>query len=239
MKLKLFLFVFAAVSFAVSNSFAGVQGPSSEASASPRKFVQSRAQNTRLQQETAETAATDEKVAENDDNPIVRRLAYEKNSALLIDPDNLKCGSDGNGMLYCLDDKNKPFTGKKNVQLNENRFKSVENFRNGYLDGLCTYFDDRGQRAERAYYKEGIKHGMYKLYYSDNHIKVLANYKDGLLDGMADVYLEDSTLWGRMKYKKGYLEKGYCKKNGKKENFSNEYIKSYPYNTINSCGIPL
>ena len=66
----------------------------------------------------------------------------------------------------------------------------------------------------------------------------MTKYKEGMLDGMADVYLPDGTLGGRMKYKNGYLEKGYCKKNNnKKENFDYNMLQAFPYNTINDCGL--
>ena len=157
----------------------------------------------------------------------------------LVSRENLNCNTDSNGLLYCLDEKGKPYTGKRTVRQPENKDLSIENFKNGYKDGLCTYFDDKGQRRERSYYKQGIKHGMHKIYYSNNKIKVRANYTNGEIDGISDVYTLDGKLMGRMKYKKGYLVKGYCKYGNKKEEFSRGMLDSYPYNTIESCGIPL
>ena len=140
-------------------------------------------------------------------------------------------------MLFCIDERGKPYTGKRTIKQSENKYLSIENFKNGYKDGLCTYFDKKGQRRERSYYKQGIKHGMHKIYYSDNKIKVRANYKDGELDGVSDIYELDGSLLGSVKYKRGHLEKGFCRKNGKKEEFKRETINSYPYNSLVSCGL--
>lgn len=162
----------------------------------------------------------------------------EKGENLINSPENVKCEKYENDMVFCIDGENKPYTGRRTVQKEDNTYVSIENFKDGYKDGLCTYFNDKGQRKERSYYKQGMRNGTHKIYYSDNNIKVLTNYKDGLLDGMADVYLPDGTLGGRMKYKNGYLEKGYCKKNNnKKENFDYNMLQAFPYNTINDCGL--
>ena len=78
---------------------------------------------------------------------------------------------------------------------------------------------------------------MHKIYYSDNKIKIRANYKDGELDGVSDIYDLDGSLRGSVKYKRGRIEKGFCRKNGKKEEFKRETINSHPYNSIVSCGL--
>lgn len=150
--------------------------------------------------------------------------------------ENIKCVTDENNLLFCTDEKNKPYTGKRDLKNANGTNISAENLREGYLDGLCTYFDDKGQRKERTYYKKGIKNGMYKVYYSNNNIKILASYREGLLNGVSDVYETNGSLRGRMKYKNGYLESGYCKNGDKKEDFSKKTIKSYPFNTLETCG---
>ncbi len=237
MKSKLFLYVLTIFLFSAANSQAVIQGPLSTDSAVNRTVTHSK--YSAGKQEIFNAEGNDIRETENNNNTTTAHAYIQEDPNLINTPGNLKCISGNDDMLYCVDEKDKPFTGRKTVQFNENRFKSIENFKNGYRDGLCTYFDKFGQRHERAYYKQGIKNGMYKLYHSDNHIKVIATYKDGLLDSTSDIYLSDGTLWGRMRYKRGYLEKGFCQKNGKKENLSYEALKAQPFNTINSCGLPL
>lgn len=237
MKSKLFLYVLTIFLFSAANSQAVIQGPRSIDSISSKTATRSKYGVD--EPEVFEAAGADIGKMRNNTNTAPAYTYVNEDQSLINTPGNLKCISGNDDMLYCVDEKDKPFTGRKTVQFNENRFKSIENFKNGYRDGLCTYFDKFGQRHERAYYKQGIKNGMYKLYHSDNHIKVIATYKDGLLDSTSDIYLSDGTLWGRMRYKRGYLEKGFCQKNGKKENLSYEAIKAHPFNTLNSCGLPL
>ena len=142
-----------------------------------------------------------------------------------------------NDIKFCVDADNKPVDGKIAQYDDLGTTISIENFKNGYLNGLCSYFYPDGNPKERLYYKDGKKNGMYKYYYPERNIKISANYKNGLLDGQLDVYLPNNSLHGRMKYRRGYLEKGYCKENGKKVDFSKDFLKSYPLNVINTCGL--
>ena len=242
MKLKLFICTFAIFLMASGFCAAGILGVQSIpelqnqeeeviVDTKPFKYEQhpEAKQNTFASEKSVYDDVKKESVQEND--------ATKGNA--LPDGENIKCRKDENGLLFCLNEKNKPYTGKRIMKNANGIYVSTENMRNGYLDGLCTYFDDRGTRKERTYYKRGIKNGAYKLYYSENNIKILANYREGLLNGVVDVYEIDNSLKGRMKYKNGYLEKGYCKNYDKKEEFSKEMIKSYPFNTLETCGVAL
>ena len=150
-----------------------------------------------------------------------------------------RCTQDVSDRSFCTDMNGKPLSGKIAEKLGSSQYLKIENYKKGYRDGLCTYYDEHGVLKERTYYKSGIKNGMSKLYYETNNIKVLANYKDGLLDGIIDIYTSKGKLFGRLRYKKGVLEKGMCYPNGKKENIKNDVIKNNPFNTIYSCGSSL
>lgn len=144
---------------------------------------------------------------------------------------------ENDGIKYCVDTDNKPVDGKIAQYDALDRPTSIENFKKGYLNGLCSYFYQDGTPRERLYYKDGKRNGMYKFYYPERNIQISANYKNGMLDGQLDVYLPNNTLYGRMRYKNGYLEKGFCKEGGKKVDFNKEFLKSYPQNVINTCGL--
>lgn len=148
------------------------------------------------------------------------------------------CTEKSEDIRFCLGENDKPLDGKVAEEDGSGGYASIENYKNGYRDGLCTYFKE-GDLSERTYYKSGVKNGMSKLYYSRNIVKISATYKDGKLDGIADVYLPDGSLAGRMKYKKGVLVSGYCKTDGQKKNFSYGMLKNYPENTLNGCGVSL
>lgn len=148
-----------------------------------------------------------------------------------------ECKTDENNLVFCLDENNKPLTGKRTLRTSSGLYSSIENFKNGRLNGLSTYFNSSGDKQERVYFKDGLRNGMYKYYYANRTIKILTNYKDGLLDGKLDVYYPDGSLVGRMTYKGGKLLRGFCQKDNKKQVFTIEMIQSYPENKINDCGI--
>lgn len=164
--------------------------------------------------------------------------AVKIDNASLEIPVSYSCSKKGE-IEYCIDEQSKPLKGKYAQKISEGNYASIENFNRGYRNGLCTYFDNAGRRKLRIYYKNGLPNGMCKYYYQNRGIKISANYKDGLLDGYLEVYLIDGRLYGRMRYKKGKLEKGFCMKNDKKETFDSKMLKSFPENQINSCGLPL
>lgn len=145
--------------------------------------------------------------------------------------------SEVEGKLFCLDEKGKPLTGKwEKYDLHGNR-TSIENFKNGYFDGLCSYFAD-GRIAERQYYKQGVRNGQYKKFYLNRTFQITAEYSNGLLDGKIDLMYPNGKLHGRMTYKAGKLKRGYCiDEDGKKTDFSEEIIAQYQNNKINMCGM--
>ena len=148
-----------------------------------------------------------------------------------------ECSEKEDSRIYCVyKNTNKPVSGKIKKRNGDN-YASIENFSKGYLDGLCSYFDADGKIMERTYYKQGVKNGNSKLYYPNRSFRRVVNYKDGLLDGMIDIYDEAGQLLGRMKYKRGKLTHGYCvNANGKKEDFSHQFIRNQPENELVTCG---
>ena len=165
-------------------------------------------------------------------------LAAVKAQAKAIDEvKDYDCSKKEDNRIYCVyKNTQKPVTGKIKKRKGDN-YVSIENFSKGYFDGLCSYFNADGGIQERSYYKQGIKNGTSKLYYPNRSFKSVINYKDGKLDGMIDIYDKDGQLIGRMKYKKGKLTHGYCvNSEGKKEDFSREFIKNHEENELVTCG---
>lgn len=238
MKIKLFMFSTLIVFGFTANGFGGIQaaGNISAAKQEVRQYPKiemkyGKSKIEQLEKESSQEKTLEVEVFEQEDGYML------KNSSPKY-PVFYNCTEDNN-IKYCVDENDKPVDGKIAQYDDFGRTVSIENFKKGYLNGLCSYFYQDGTPKERLYYKNGKRNGMYKLYYPQRNIMVSANYKDGLLEGMSDVYLSDNTLYGRMKYKKGKLEKGFCTKNGKKVDFSNDDLKSHPENVINSCGISI
>ena len=247
MKLKLFVCTFTAIAVSASIVHAGITGAHTDPNL---KYAKPAMHNVALPEykleRNSDAQGNDVNSVNNNVNVknsnVSANKPVTKNDSVIVasaDDGQIKCSRDENGLLFCLNEKDKPYTGRRVVYGAGGNPASIENFKNGYLDGLSTYFDESGQRHERSYYKMGIKNGTHKIYYSDNNIKVLTTYKDGILNGTLDVYLPDGSLKGRMRYKSGYLERGYCRNGKKKEDFGKEMLKSYPFNTIEACGVGL
>lgn len=141
-------------------------------------------------------------------------------------------------ITYCTDEENKAFTGRYEKRNTAGQLLSVENYRDGYMDGLATYWTEKGKLRERLYFKRGIKNGMDKVYHQNRTIKYLLNYDEGDLDGQADIYDTEGRLRGRLYYKKGLLQRGFCVgDNNKKITLKSDKIRSYAPNQLETCGV--
>jgi antitoxin component YwqK of YwqJK toxin-antitoxin module len=82
---------------------------------------------------------------------------------------------------------NKLFEGQwKYYHQNSKEVMTIENYKNGKLEGLRTVFYPSTKIAEETNYSNGLKNGLYKKY-SEKDAVVLeeSNYKNGEYDGLA------------------------------------------------------
>lgn len=82
---------------------------------------------------------------------------------------------------------NKLFEGQwKFYHQNSKEVMTIENYKNGKLEGLRTVFYPSTKIAEETNYSNGLKNGLYKKY-SEKDAIVLeeSNYKNGEYDGLA------------------------------------------------------
>lgn len=158
--------------------------------------------------------------------------------ALCADIDQYDCSTE-NDREYCVDANQRPVTGKIKKYQQDGNFESIVNYRNGYPDGLATYFRPEGKLKERVYYKQGIKNGMDKIYYENRTIYQLLNYRNGILDGRQIFYTPNEKIFGQADYNEGVLKSGFCMQytggKAKKRDFSSEEIKNMPYNQLFNC----
>ena len=237
MKLKLLIFAVMSFFYFSPQAYCGISVPGPKVNQpqtkQPRyKMKYGTQEQQQSESQTWQEQASDTVSKQNFEGYDVARSSSEKTL-------NYSCTTNSDNIKYCLDANKKPLEGKVGLKNSDGGYISIENYKKGYLNGLASYFYENGNPKLRLYYKEGQKNGMYKLYHLGRGIEISANYKNNKLDGGLDVYLADGTLYGRMKYRNGKLEKGYCNKNGKKENFSSAMLKSHPNNQIYSCGIPI
>lgn len=147
-----------------------------------------------------------------------------------------------NDKEYCKGADKKPVTGKITKYQDDGNYLSIINYKNGYQDGLATYFGKNGKLKERAYFKQGVKNGMDKVYYENRTIYQLLNYRRGLLNGVQVYYTSKGKQLGRFEYKDGVLQSGFCMRfegeKFKKYDLSHEEIKQTPQNQLVKCEEP-
>lgn len=147
-----------------------------------------------------------------------------------------------NDKEYCLTADKKPVTGKITKYRDDGNYLSIINYKNGYQDGLATYFADEGKLKERVYFKQGVKNGMDKIYYENRTIHQTLNYRRGLLNGIQMYYTSKGKQLGRFEYKDGVLQSGFCMQfegeKFKKYDLSHEEIKATPHNQLVKCEEP-
>jgi antitoxin component YwqK of YwqJK toxin-antitoxin module len=81
---------------------------------------------------------------------------------------------------------NKQFEGEwKYYHLNSPQIMTLENYKNGKLEGVRKVFYNSGRIAEETTYKNGIKDGSYKNYAENGVILEESFYKNGQYDGEA------------------------------------------------------
>lgn len=65
---------------------------------------------------------------------------------------------------------------------------TIENYKNGKLEGVRSVFFLNGKLAEQATYKNDIKNGPYKKYNEEGVLYEESNYKNNEFDGLATFY---------------------------------------------------
>ncbi len=84
---------------------------------------------------------------------------------------------------------------------------SVENYKNGLLDGEYKVFYKSGQLTELSHYKNGKKDGISLRYSDEGVLTENITYKDGIANGYAIIYDEHGDVFARGNYVNG-IKKG-------------------------------
>jgi antitoxin component YwqK of YwqJK toxin-antitoxin module len=116
--------------------------------------------------------------------------------------------------------KNKVSEGKTVNKLHEGEWKyyhqnskvlmTIENYKNGKLEGVLQAFYPDGKIAEETTYKNGVKNGPYKKYTTKGIVLEESTYKNGELDGKAVFRWSDGQVVSEGTFVNG-LKKGIWK----------------------------
>lgn len=122
--------------------------------------------------------------------------------------------NDGSSYTIFYDqNKNIVSEGKEVGKLREGQWKyyhkaskvlmSVENYKNGKLEGVKTVYYPNAKVAEEMTYKNGLKEGAYKKIGQDGTLQEESNYKNNEYSGDAVFYESDGTVASKGKFVNG------------------------------------
>jgi len=81
---------------------------------------------------------------------------------------------------------NKKYEGEwKYFHLNSTNIMSIENYKNGKLEGIRKVFYRNNSIAEETLYKNGLKEGIYKKYAENGVVLEEINYKNNIFEGLS------------------------------------------------------
>lgn len=80
---------------------------------------------------------------------------------------------------------------------------TIENYKNGKLEGLRSVFFPSGKIAEETYYKNNLKNGSSKKYSEKGYVLEEANYKDNQYDGEAIFRDVDNNIVSKGRFLNG------------------------------------
>jgi antitoxin component YwqK of YwqJK toxin-antitoxin module len=94
---------------------------------------------------------------------------------------------------------------RKTYYSNNKNIKSIENYRNGELNGLYQKFYKSGKLYIKEYYKDDVEDGLYEKYYENGKLNQRCYCKDGYYDGLFESWNQDGELIQQKTYKDGLL----------------------------------
>jgi len=112
---------------------------------------------------------------------------------------------------------------------------TIENYKNGKLDGIRKVFYKDNSIAEETIYKNGLKDGVYKKYAENGIVLEEINYKNDIFDGLSTFRNAKNEIVSKGNYVKGKKEGEWqFLKNGKlvKENMSKPKQRKFVKKTI-------
>ncbi len=98
----------------------------------------------------------------------------------------------------------------------KNKYLSIENFANGYPEGIQQFwFYNSKKLSNESYYSNGKKNGLQREWFENGKLKIESNYRDDLLHGNHKEWYKN----GKMKLEENYID-------GKKEGLCKEWYEN-------------
>lgn len=80
--------------------------------------------------------------------------------------------------------------------------KSIENWKNGILNGKHILYDHEETKLSETYYEQGDEDGKYILFHDNGKPYIVGEFKKGAASGVWNYYNEDGKLTGQNDFRK-------------------------------------
>ncbi|MGL5350790.1 MAG: toxin-antitoxin system YwqK family antitoxin [Cetobacterium sp.] len=80
------------------------------------------------------------------------------------------------------------------------KIKSIENWRNGELNGKYVLYSQDGHKTFQTYYLKGKDHGLFRLYHENGKPHIVGNFNNGQAIGIWNYYNQNGKLIGKREY---------------------------------------
>lgn len=94
------------------------------------------------------------------------------------------------------------------MRYEEGRLTSFSTFRDGVKNGIAKQFYSDGKVQYEIYYEDGVKNGITKWYYKNGQLYKKTNYKNGKREGIVIKYYRDGKLKAKEPYQNGIVMPG-------------------------------
>ena len=97
----------------------------------------------------------------------------------------------------------RPVSGRVIMRNTKDLKQAQLSFHNGYLHGLCTYWNQNEKREAEIEFNKGVKHGISVHWHPNSNIQSRAYYYEGQLHGTMEEFFLDGKRKSRSSWKNG------------------------------------
>ena len=103
-------------------------------------------------------------------------------------------------------DDNGARNGKWQYFFYDNKLRTIENYKNGELEGEVIYYSDNGNLSSKMYFVKGLQEGESNTFYVSGARRLTEHYSKGKLDGERRIYFTNGMVHYIENYKADSLD---------------------------------
>lgn len=105
---------------------------------------------------------------------------------------------------YCVN-KGKPFTGISTEKWENDTIKSLKEWKDGKMNGVCKNYNRSGKIIDSTIYINNNISGTYTRFYDNGKVQLISSYLNGVLDGESLAFNNKGQLVSKCKYSLGSI----------------------------------